>query len=47
MSFDNCSHIASDTAFLFPGGEVIVASRAVLAAQCSNLIPILYNNEGI
>lgn len=46
MSFDNLSHIANDTAFLFPSGEVIVASRAILASQCSKMVPLLYNNEG-
>ena len=46
QSFDNCNHVACDTAFLFPSGEVIVASRAVLATQCSSLTPTLYNTEG-
>jgi hypothetical protein len=45
-SFNNWQHIANDTAFLFPNGEVIVASRAILATQCSKMIPILYNTEG-
>lgn len=46
LSFDNPGHVASDTAFLFPSGEVILASRSVLAAQCSNMVPVLYNSEG-
>lgn len=47
VSLDNSCHVASDTAFLFPSGEAIVASRAILATQCSKMIPVLYNNEGI
>ena len=46
MSFDNLSHVANDTAFLFPSGEVMVASRAVLTSQCSKMTSILYKNEG-
>lgn len=46
MSFDNLSHVANDTAFLFPSGEVIVASRAILTSQCSKMAPMLYKNQG-
>ena len=46
QSFDNCSHVGSDTAFLFPSGEVILASRAILSSQCNNLTPVLYNMQG-
>ena len=45
-SFNNWQHVANDTAFLFPNGDVIVASRGILATQCSKMIPILYNAEG-
>ena len=47
QSLNNVGHLASDTAFLFPGGEVFLASRAVLAIQCHDLLPILYNREGL
>lgn len=46
LSFDNPNHVASDTAFLFPDGEVLLASRSILATQCNKMIPMLYNYEG-
>ena len=46
MSFDEPNHPSCDTAFLFPQGEVVFASRSILATQCSKMIPILYNNGG-
>ena len=46
-SLNNVSHLASDTAFLFPDGDVFLASRAVLSTQCSEMIPLLYSREGI
>ena len=46
QSFDNPNHIASDTAFLFPDGEVLLASRSILATQCNKMIPMLYSSEG-
>jgi len=46
-SFDNPTHLSSDTAFVFPGGEVIMASRSVLASQCTEMAPMLFNTEGI
>lgn len=47
LSFNNPSHVASDTAFLFPDGEVLLTSRSILATQCSKMIPILYTSEGM
>ena len=47
VSLDNGGHLACDTAFLFPSGDVFLASRAVLATQCPDLIPALYNREGV
>lgn len=44
-SFNNPNHVASDTVFLFPSGELLLASRSILASQCSNLITMLYNTE--
>lgn len=43
----NSVHIASDTVFLFPAGDVFLASRSILATQCQALIPLLYNREGL
>lgn len=45
-SLNSPSHLASDTVFIFPDGEVFLASRAVLAIQCSELTPLLYSREG-
>lgn len=45
-SLNNSSHLASDTAFLFPDGDVFLASRAVLSTQCSEMTPLLYSREG-
>ena len=47
QSLNNGGHLASDTAFLFPGGEVFLASRSILSTQCLDLLPILYNREGV
>ena len=42
-SLNNVSHLASDTAFLFPDrGALFLASRAVLSTQCCEMIPLLY-----
>ena len=46
QTLNNSSHLASDTAFLFPDGGIFLASRAILSTQCHNLLPILYNREG-
>lgn len=45
-SLNSSAHLASDTVFIFPDGEVFLASRAVLAIQCSELTPLLYSREG-
>lgn len=45
QSLDNCSSPASDTAFIFPEGDVFLASRAILATQCREMIPLLYSRE--
>ena len=47
QSLNNGGHLASDTAFLFPSGEVFLASRSILSTQCLDLLPILYNREGV
>jgi hypothetical protein len=47
QSLNNGGHLASDTAFLFPGGEVFLASRSILSTQCLDLLPILYNREDV
>ena len=35
-----------DTVFLFSDGELLGASRAVMATQCPAMVPLLYNKEG-
>ena len=40
------SHVAMDTVFLFSDGELLGASRAVMATQCPAMVPLLYNKEG-
>lgn len=44
--FNNPLHMATDTAFLFPKGEVIYSSRAVLAIANETLGSFLYSIEG-
>lgn len=46
-SLNDPAHVASDTVFMFHSGEVLLASRAVLATQCNELIPLLYSREGL
>lgn len=47
QSLNSTSHLASDTAFLFPDGDVFLASRAILSTQCCDLNLLLYNREGV
>ena len=42
MTLNNPSHVASDTVLTFADGTVYVVCRAVIASQCSELIPFLY-----
>ena len=45
-SLNKVSHLASDTAFLFPdGGARFLASRAVLSTPCCARSPLLYTEE--
>ena len=46
-SLDSNSHLASDTAFIFPEGNVFLASRAILSTQCPKMTPLLYCREGV
>lgn len=45
-SLNSPSHLASDTVFMFPNGEVFLASRAILSIQCNEMTPVLYSREG-
>ena len=47
ISFNKPSHLANDTAFIFPSGQQLFASRAILAIQCPRVTQFLYSKEGI
>lgn len=44
-SLNSPAHLASDTALLFPGGEVLLASRGIMAVRCPEMTPLLYSRE--
>ena len=47
ISFNKPGHLANDTAFIFPSGQQLFASRAILAIQCPRIAQFLYPKEGI
>lgn len=46
VSFNKAAHLANDTVFIFPSGQLLFASRSILSVQCPRITPLLYSKEG-